>query len=533
MHPLLLEESTSVTASATPRPLATFLASSHTMSDEPLFLDSPEYEQSSTEEKIRDCDIWLQKHPNCRLVIHIKRLLVELQAEREPRQQSEQREREKSLASLLTHYPVLKDLTASGPYVPINHASAKIDESEDDLPSIDGLVDGNFWGTELWATRQEESINCDSEIHAQSHVVTILKSVLAGLKLTDVVEIVLNRTLAGSECDILLVYKPNRLPFSAIEVKKPANTPKAKRMIFDGKGDKNLIAGELYDECKAVELFGFEKVVGMVTTGNHWRLSCTKKETKLSFFLGLNKVVQRLREHVAGHKVPVGPEEDTISPSQSEVVFDGENPGSTTVERVLYSSAVVPNISDNLDDDDAAVSNAGKDIVNLVVLYVLKACLTLVVMLDHNLSKNMIVVRPKMPCRLLTRNERVFAFGTVTLKKLNLGSFIQKNLQKLHVIHHIASGEYGSCCLCVTVSGASCCAVKFFHRSKGGDFATRAQAELENWKTVYGEREGFACETWKVAGSECLVMPYLKPVNPEQRHALLTYKVCRVRAHPQ
>jgi hypothetical protein len=214
--------------------------------------------------------------------------LVELQAERDLREHSEQRERDernlrehseqrerdKSLASLRTQYPVLKDRTASLPYTPVNHEGATIVESINIFPSIDGLVDVDFWNTGLWALPQEaKDINCDSEAHAQSHVVTILKSVLAGLKLADVVEIVDNRTLAGTECDILLVYKPNRLPFSTIEVKKPANTPEARRMIFYGQEDKNLIAGELYDECKAVELFGFDRVVGMVTTGNHWRLT--------------------------------------------------------------------------------------------------------------------------------------------------------------------------------------------------------------------------------------------------------------------
>jgi hypothetical protein len=38
---------------------------------------------------------------------------------------------------------------------------------------------------------------------------------------------------------------------------------------------------------------------------------------------------------------------------------------------------------------------------------------------------------------------------------------------------------------------------------------------------VYGKEKGFACKTWKIAGSECLVMPYLIPVRADQRHELL------------
>jgi hypothetical protein len=164
-----------------------------------------------------------------------------------------------------------------------------------------------------------------------------------------------------------------------------------------------------------------------------------------------------------------------------------EQPGSNTDERVLYSSTVVPTLSKDCNDcDDAAVSSAGEEIVKLVVMYVLKACLTLADMLDRNRSKNMIVVRPKMPCRVLNQNEHVFAFGTVTLKKLELQNFKAANLKELYVIHHIASGDYGSCYLCVTATGASCCAVKFFHRLEFID--TAAQAELKTGMLCMGRK---------------------------------------------
>jgi hypothetical protein len=101
-----------------------------------------------------------------------------------------------------------------------------------------------------------------------------------------------------------------------------------------------------------------------------------------------------------GYKGPAGPEEDISSPSQNDVVFE-EQQGSDTGERVLHTSAVFPTLSkDSNDCYDAAVSSAEEEIVKLVVMYVLKACLTLADMLDRNRSKNMIVVHPKMPCRV-------------------------------------------------------------------------------------------------------------------------------------
>jgi hypothetical protein len=428
-----------------------------------------------------------------------------------------------SLDSLRSNYPVLKDRTASGPYIPRNHDKATIDESmEAYWTSIDalGFVPDNFWRAGLWATPQAHEISCDSETDAVSHVVAILKSILIGLQLNDVVETVANRTLAGCECDILLVYKPNRLPFSATEVKKPANCLDKRRMIFNGtRDDGNLIAGELYDECKAVELFGFNKVIGMVTTGNHWRLTCTKTETEDEFGKGLNTVVKRLRAHVAGHKDEL--EEDATSPSQSEVVYTKEEPRSDTSDRILYTSQVVPTLTTDDNDIDDGVARSGEDVVKLVTLYVLKACLSLVDMLDLNRPKSSIVVRKKMPCRLLNQNAATFAFSTVNLTNLNLDKFIRTGVNVIHVIHHIASGEFGSCCLGVTSNGAACCAIKFFHGLKGTTPAVQAEAELKNWNLVYKHERSFKCLTWKAAGSKCLVMPYMRPVNAHNRHDLL------------
>jgi hypothetical protein len=44
---------------------------------------------------------------------------------------------------------------------------------------------------------------------------------------------------------------------------------------------------------------------------------------------------------------------------------------------------------------------------------------------------------------------------------------------------------------------------------------------VKNWNTVYGKEKGFKCESWNIAGSVCLVMPYLKAVKADQRHQLL------------
>ena len=500
-----------------------------------LFLFTAEYKNAATEERIRRCVAWLQENHG-----PAWRGSVQLQLESEQRLETvERRLHELSLASVRTHYPKLLDRTDSAPYWPTNHASAKVVEVPEFIGScrevITQLTDTNdFWEAGLWAAKQERTINCDSEDRAQNHVVSVVESVLRALKLDNVVEAVTKRTLAGTECDVLLIYKPNRLPFSCIEVKKPGNTPGDRRKVFYGENsssgeNENLVAGELYDECRAVGLFGFENedtgVVGMVATGNHWRLASTRRLTNTADDL------IRSWEFLAQQSPESGGGEDaeeenvvTISPEQSEPIFveqDGDENGGET-DRILYTSNVVP----ALEETDDNVTQAGVQIVQLVVLYVVQACSTLAKLLEineHPSSK--ICKRRKMPCRVLTNNESTFSFSTVSVERLQDQSFPPngKQTRRIHVIHPIGSGEFGDCCLGVSEGGASVCAIKFFHKSSHRSAEGQAEDERRNWQYVYGQNEEIpACFTWVIAGQEaCLVMPYLRPIASIDRRRLL------------
>jgi len=194
--------------------------------------------------------------------------------------------------------------------------------------------------------------------------------------------------------------------------------------------------------------------------------------------------------------------------------------------RILHASRVVPDLLDDKLQNDIKVANAGEAIIQLVVLYVLQACSTLVGLLDsNNLPTKHITIRPKMPCRVLTNNEDVFSFGTVPLTQFNPAKFLPngEHTEIIHVIHPIGSGEYGDCCLGVSKGGASCCAVKFFHKMKGLTAKQQAENELSNWNKVYGGRSEIPkCFMWKIAGQEaCLVMPYLRPIPISDRRRLL------------
>jgi hypothetical protein len=199
-------------------------------------------------------------------------------------------------------------------------------------------------------------------------------------------------------------------------------------------------------------------------------------------------------------------------------------------ERRLFASPIVPPFPQNKIEFDALNNQvtSGTPVVELIALFVLKPCSSLVDLLTQknhiefsgpNKTPTVHIV-PYMPCRKLRDKEKAFAFGIVTLKQLNLDRFVSRErIQEIKVICHIGRGANGTCCLGVSKTGASCCAIKFFHRRQEGGVATNqsdmVEKELENWKNVYGQDEHLPqCFVWRCASTSgsCLIMPYLKPI---------------------
>jgi hypothetical protein len=113
-------------------------------------------------------------------------------------QHFEQIEATRILDSLRTqYYPVLCDRTNSEPHhTPENHKPADTEES-DIIPALP--LPPEFWKATLWARAPEKMISCDSEQRAQKQVETILESVIQGLGLKKVIEVVSNRKIGGIE----------------------------------------------------------------------------------------------------------------------------------------------------------------------------------------------------------------------------------------------------------------------------------------------------------------------------------------------
>ena len=511
-------------------------------------------EQLSYQEQKARCEDFLRENPGDPAVVpHLKLVtsFLEMIAEKDAqiaKQETVIAKQEtvivnRSLEAVKTNFPALNDTTLSLPYYPENHCHADIVPNNRMAGILGGIEreflnqDSSFWK----APFVEEGGNCDSESEAQHLVVCLLKAVLKGLNLDEIVEISQNRTLAGAECDVLLVYKPNRLPFAVIEVKKPANSELGRTLVFEGRPIEdatedgkevltgNRVAGEVFAEMKAIQLFGSSTVTGMISTGNQWRIVGLLNDDQNSEILSNFKKLlseQRLKSE-DGALALNNTTNSEVSPEERGVLSFEEDV--ELADATIWAGEIVPS-HEGVDTNDLVnmVKQSGEQIISQLVLFVVKACSDLSVFLDHGGPEKSIKVRPKMPCRILTKQgtrdhktqDGVFAFGSITLPNLNLHTFTPANLKYFYVIQHLGMGEYGNVCLGTSSTGGSCCAIKFYHeKSRRKQFA---KAECANWEKVYGKISGFRMPfILEVAGGDCLVMPYLHPIPENERLELL------------
>jgi hypothetical protein len=459
------------------------------------------------------------------------------------KEESEEKDKvieKRSLSSIKHDFPALKDRTLSGPHVPHNHKHAQVHELD---------IDGNFgrsatsWCNEnFWkAASVDYAESCDCEASAQRLVVNLLQSMLVGLGLNDFVGLVEHRTLAEMECDILLVYKTNMLPFAVIEVKKPCNSNEQRKSVWFGlPNGSNLVAGQVFDNMSAIQLYGFPRVCGMISTWNHWRLVGKFADDEKDLAKAVTNVRKRLgqgtnsekrleeikRRFISQNETKKRPRRgiDNDSPDRPKLEFecDKKNNGANWIDgqrRDIWASKIVPSFDFSTEDEVLKeVQESGEPINWLGTLFIVNSCENLLDFLQdgkYSTSSPTSTIRSPRPCRVLTDNEQVFAFSTINLDKINFNKF-NPNLKRLHVIHHLGRGDSGNCCLAVSETGSSCCAVKFFHpsASRPDDIAD----ECGNWNTVYSKLKDFPnCRVVKTGNGWCLVMPYLHPIPKGDR----------------
>jgi hypothetical protein len=506
-------------------------------------------------QQIKKYSTWLAENPNSEYVSHIQNLLNNATQQNQEIAQKNQEIAQKnqeihkkdqilasrSLGSIKTNFPAKRDRTDTGPHLSENHPHANVHEISKTDHSLQS-VHVNWLDTKFWETGfiHLDTVNCNSESTTQRLVVGLVQSVLNGLGLDQYVEVVENRTLAGSECDILLVYRATFLPFAVIEVKKPCNTYEDRRRVWFGEKQtrkkpklSNKVAGQIFDAMSAIQLFGFPQVCGLITTWNHSRLVGTfiddKHKSLPNVLAGIEQLTNSkttLQEIQKRFQVIISQDsskrdDDKDSPEQPKICFNRENGTVRMKRRVVWASKIVPSF-DHIPKNDPSredkifelVKKSGKSIVSLVSLFVVKSSKLLVDFLQAN-DISTITIPRKVPCRVLKEKKKVFAFASIGVEDINISKFNER-LKCLYVIRHLGMGECGSCCLAISKKGASCCVVKFFHRPNSTKESV--QRECSNWNTVYASIQNFPkCRIFKAAEGYCLVMPYLRPIPKKDR----------------
>ena len=526
-----------------------------------------EIEQLEPSAQIQRCDSWLgnnrddstdtaEKIRLLRETAMLKQLLKQrdetiqqrdetIQQQKETIEQKDETIEQQSLKRVKKHFRLFPDTSMSTPHYPHKHGHAGVFQvSLDEVRKrvIDAVPEG-FWNT-CYAGDDHKA---DSEASVLVAVSNLLTAVLRGMELHEVVEINHNRSLAGMECDILLSYEKNRLPFAVIELKKPGNSWEALDLIWGKEEDEvkededddndveeggslqNRVAGQVFGQMMALKLFGFPTVTGMISTMNQWRIVGLRD--------GGDGIIDDVVENVRTFRSQTAEPETTQPVSSPGEKVPTYKKNQSKAERKIWGSEIVPSHRGLEPKSWEAlrkkVEKSGEKIVSLLVLFVYKAFSNLI---DRMTAKQGVLIGPSLyagqsPCRILvndkyrrkddelSRKPSVFTFGTVTLARLELGTFNEK-LAKIHVCSHLGIGDHANVCLGTSTDGRSCCAVKFYHAKE--ERKALAEEECSNWKAVYGWQKCFAMPySLQVAGGHCLVMPYLHPIPPKKRLQLL------------
>jgi hypothetical protein len=183
---------------------------------------------------------------------------------------------ERSLLALKADPFVFVDRTASEPHCASEtHARSKLESRVVELQELSDEV----WDAPYIRPVQKKEVTVDSEAMVVARVVEIIQALIVGLGFKELVHVATNRTVAGVELDIVLLFGSHRIPFAAIEVKKSGMAGYNTDIIFKGEDSSNdtfgFTTGQHLDQLNAIGLFGFQSVFGMITNGNKWMITST------------------------------------------------------------------------------------------------------------------------------------------------------------------------------------------------------------------------------------------------------------------
>jgi hypothetical protein len=369
---------------------------------------------------------------------------------------------------------------------PVDREEHGVDWDTQEIPE-------KVWSTRVFTREQEKEKIIYSKTDVVNHLVNILEAVIDGLGLRSVLSVMVQRMVAGIECDILLVYGSNLIPLGAIEVNKPHGV-EDDNMIFAATA--NRVAGQNLDQLRNLTIMmGLKKCFGMITTGNLFMLTST---------------------HRIDGRCPSIPTQGQVSQSDisPERVVDSSR-GTDRMD-VLHTSLLLnPGI-------DATHS---EHVIKMFVRFVINSYDQIsTINFKTPIAGTVYARKLEVPENGGKPTTFVHAFQTIQTAEINRSDYITPNTSNIFLVRYLGRGSCGDCCFAVSNNGNTCCAVKFYVDKL--DSEELAKNELKNWNSVYCGTKLPQCRIGYVADTRAyLAMPYLSPVSREKRKYVLENEI--------
>eukprot|EP00978_Attheya_sp_CCMP212_P009513 scaffold22488_cov40-Attheya_sp.AAC.3 len=385
-----------------------------------------------------------------------------------------------SLSAVLGNPFQFIDSTASDPHVSKTHAPAN--KHTCFVNVANARVDDKFWEstfvTEVVKGERSNYKSIDSEQDVQAASAILVQSIIRGLMLNQEIRLSQNRTVAGVECDIVLSYGTQKIPFAAIEVKKPGP-----RLPDNASGMDHLHEIDEAHDHNYGEEFTDE---------------------------GPNKSRPFAEKACDITTNEISPDPQTIFDIDVADTGHTQNHVMDEANRVLTVSQPV------------SFFNSPEHCIYLIRAFILRAY--------HRLSEKTTLKGLKRSCRVLTittgstglsvRNEDGCSFQFVRVQEpamldnlSNRIDFSNDKLKKIYLIKNIGAGVNGDCCLAMDQTGNNYCAVKFFVQPVDA----LAEEEYNLWMKIYPDLKNYIHLEKRTIGKAFLCMPYLKPISKFER----------------
>ena len=407
------------------------------------------------------------------------------------------------LIDLRSKLPFLNDLTETPAHVDAKHTERSRTETILNFDEVQNIPQ-SVWDGAI-NIEDKDTITVQSENSVVIHLNNLYTGLIRALGVDNKIRVIVTRTIAGNECDIVLAAKETFQPLSVTEVKKP-HSPEDDEKIFLLSGDprkKSATIGQQFDQLHNIKwMTGSKKIYGMISTGNSFMFTCTD-----SFSDSTTELTIAPETFTREIDQDYGNGEKYVSPTRPMLFNDDESEPESPVpdaDERLYTSQVVQISEDGPRD-------ASKQIVNMLILQIAKAMECL---------KNLDTPAIRLPVKGTVYSREIDlktgkkqCYKQITLKEgwqECLNRYISPRLQYVSLIRSVGSGASGDCYFAVSTNNQQqSCVIKFFQALPQATTLQQAECEKANWDKAYGTGDFKTRVVQLGILRGCLVMPYV------------------------